>query len=199
MMAPLSFHHHLSFAQCFQTYRQAKDIPPWFALHAVPREREKRSRAEAPCAAQSRALVEEKEMTAQEYAVNLTLNQDKRQKWKIMGRTNPRMVQSPNGNTWLKAEVLSAARATTFLFDNLACHKIRIANTSWQRCMFPLYCAIIKNSAGDSERHKLQFKFTAPRKKKWYALKNFNNLLSYDFNFILWIFSLGMADISRER
>lgn len=69
-------------------------------------------------------------MTAQEYAVSLTLNQDKRQKWKIMGRTNPRTAQSPNGNTWLKAEVLSAAHAMTFLFDNLACHKIRIANTS---------------------------------------------------------------------
>lgn len=36
---------------------------------------------------------------------------------------------APNGNTWLKAEVLSAANTVTFLFDNLACHKIRIANT----------------------------------------------------------------------
>lgn len=138
-------------------------------------------------------------MTGEEYSATLTLNQDKRLKWKIIGRTNPWTSQTPNGNTWLKAEVLSAARAVTFLFDNLACHKIRIANTSWQRCMFPLYCAIIKNSTGNSERRKLQFKFTALRKEKWYALKNFNNLLSYDFNFILWIFSLGSTAITRER
>lgn len=37
------------------------------------------------------------------------------------------------------------------------------------------------------------------RRENWYALKNFNNLLSCDFNFISWIFSLGSAAITGER
>lgn len=61
-------------------------------------------------------LWEKWKMTAPEYAVNFTLNQDKRLKWKIIGRTNPWTARSPNGNTWLKAEVLSAARTMTFFF-----------------------------------------------------------------------------------
>lgn len=143
MIVPLYFHRSSLIRPVFPNTHELKIvIPPWSALHTAPRE------SRSPCwdalCCPISGSGRRRKTTAEEYAVSFTLNQDKRQKWKIIGRTNPWTARSPNGNTWLKAEVLSAARTVTFLFDNLACHKIRIANTSWQRCMFPLYCAIIK-------------------------------------------------------
>lgn len=69
-------------------------------------------------------------MTGEEYAESLSLNQDKRQKKKIIEEQTPG-CQLSNGNTWLRAKVLSAVCpcTVTFVPDNLACHKIRIANT----------------------------------------------------------------------
>ena len=56
---------------------------------------------------------------------------------------NPWTLALSNGNTWLRAEVLSAVclRTLTFLPDNLACHKIRIANTPLTEMhVLPLLC-----------------------------------------------------------
>lgn len=70
-------------------------------------------------------------MTGEEYSESLKLNQDKGQIKTIIEKTNPWMLALSNGNAWLRAEVLSAVclHTLTFLADNLACHKIRIANT----------------------------------------------------------------------
>lgn len=73
----------------------------------------------------------------------------------------------PNGNTWLRAEVLSAVCpcTVTFVPDNLACHKIRIANTMLTEMhVLPLLRHHKKTPASVSERQKLLFRFTALHK-----------------------------------
>lgn len=46
----------------------------------------------------------------------LTLNQDKRLKWKITVQRNPWTALGVNGNTWLKAVVLSASPCSDIPF-----------------------------------------------------------------------------------
>lgn len=77
-----------------------------------------------------RESVSEREMTGPEYWASLTLNQDKRLKWKMRVQRKPLDGSGANGNTWLPAAGLSASPQLPFPSDNPACHKIRLANTS---------------------------------------------------------------------
>lgn len=91
------------------------------------------------------------------------------------------MEASSNGNTWLRAKVLSAVclSTVTFVPDNPDCHKIRIANTPLTEMhVLPLFRHIKKRKekktpASVSERHELQFKFTALQKGEVIRIQKF--------------------------
>lgn len=77
-----------------------------------------------------------------------------------------------DGNTWLRFG--HRACTLTALPDNLARHKIRIANIPADRdACPPLSCAAIKSPAAVFRRRKLRFKFTAPQKGEVICIQNF--------------------------